>query len=101
MTDVSSRLLERAASPDAFTPPRAPEARAGKIASEELSRWIGPALTALAFAWLFWQPAVSLASEWWNNPDAGHGLLLFPVAIWLAWRAVGIRMHARSSPRDS
>ena len=33
MTDVSSRLLERAASPDAFTPPRAPEARAGKIAS--------------------------------------------------------------------
>jgi exosortase len=87
MTDVSSPLLERAASADAFSPPRAAEARVGKITSSDMSRWIAPALTAATFAWLFWRPAVSLAREWWENPDAGHGLLLFPVAIWLAWRA--------------
>jgi exosortase len=29
---------------------------------------------------------VTLGQDWWSNPDAGHGLLLFPVAIWLAWK---------------
>lgn len=48
------------------------------------------ALTALAFLFLFARPLTLLAHDWWNDPDAGHGLLLFPVAIWLAWRA-GLR----------
>jgi exosortase len=29
---------------------------------------------------------VTLGQDWWSNPDAGHGLLLFPVAVWLAWK---------------
>ncbi len=41
----------------------------------------------LAFVLLFADPARTLARDWWNNPDAGHGLLLFPVSIWLAWKA--------------
>jgi len=46
-----------------------------------------PAAAALiAFVVLFIQPARSLALDWWNNPDAGHGLLLAPLALWLAWR---------------
>ncbi len=46
-----------------------------------------PAVAALvAFVVLFIQPARSLALDWWNNPDAGHGLLLAPLALWLAWR---------------
>jgi exosortase len=46
-----------------------------------------PAAAALvAFVVLFLQPARSLALDWWNNPDAGHGLLLAPLALWLAWR---------------
>jgi exosortase len=44
------------------------------------------AVAAIAFAVLFLQPARSLATEWWNSPDAGHGLLLAPLALWLAWR---------------
>lgn len=24
--------------------------------------------------------------DWWTDPEAGHGLLLAPVALWLAWR---------------
>lgn len=47
-----------------------------------------PALLALgAFLVLFAAPLSTLWRDWWNNPDAGHGLLLVPVAGWLAWRA--------------
>lgn len=44
------------------------------------------AATAIAFVILFAQPMRSLGLEWWNNPEAGHGLLLAPLAGWLAWR---------------
>lgn len=43
-------------------------------------------IAGLAFLLLFAQPVVTLASDWWNDPDAGHGLLLFPIALWLAWK---------------
>ena len=43
-------------------------------------------VTGLAFLVCFWRPMVTLGQDWWSNPDAGHGLLLFPVAIWLAWK---------------
>src|SRR5512139_1760048 len=43
-------------------------------------------LAALAFATVFAKPAVLLARDWWNDPEAGHGLLLAPAAIWLAWK---------------
>ncbi|HZH40450.1 MAG TPA: exosortase [Gemmatimonadales bacterium] len=44
-------------------------------------------LAALLFAVLFAQPFTSLAHDWWSDPDAGHGLLLFPLALWLGWRS--------------
>lgn len=47
------------------------------------------AVSALLFVILFAQPFVSLVDDWWNNPDAGHGLLLAPIAVWLAWRSRG------------
>lgn len=43
-------------------------------------------LAAVAFGVLFSRPAALLARDWWNDPDAGHGLLLAPLAVWLAWR---------------
>ena len=47
-----------------------------------------PVLVAgLAFLVCFWRPIVTLGSDWWSDPDAGHGLLLFPVAVYLAWRS--------------
>jgi exosortase len=48
------------------------------------------AFTALAFFLLFAKPLTLLARDWWSDPEAGHGLLLAPVAIWLAWKA-GLR----------
>lgn len=54
-----------------------------------------PALaTAVFFATLFWRPAIDLAVDWWTIPEAGHGLLLAPVSIWLVWRQ-GVSPDAR------
>lgn len=44
-------------------------------------------LTLLAFVVLFAGPSRGLLRDWWNDPDAGQGLLLFPMAFWLIWRA--------------
>jgi len=46
-----------------------------------------PLVAAAAFALLYWRPALTLVRDWWSDPNAGHGLLLGPVALWLAWRA--------------
>jgi exosortase len=46
-----------------------------------------PAIAAgLAFFVLFWQPLVRLGSDWWTDPESGHGLLLAPIAGYLVWR---------------
>ena len=58
-----------------------PTALAGKTSS--LAPLI---LAAAAFALLFAKPATLLASDWWNDPEAGHGLLLAPLALWLGWK---------------
>jgi exosortase len=50
-------------------------------------------LTAVFFAGLFYQPFITLVQDWWKLPEAGHGLLLAPVALWLAWRS-GVRAGA-------
>ena len=42
--------------------------------------------TVLAFGVLFGEPLRLLASDWWHDPEAGHGLLLVPIALWLAWQ---------------
>ncbi|MBE0591909.1 MAG: exosortase/archaeosortase family protein [Gemmatimonadales bacterium] len=57
-----------------------------------------PAITAgLAFLVLFWQPIWTLGRDWWSDPDAGHGLLLAPLAVYLAWRR-GRAPGAESQP---
>jgi exosortase len=53
-------------------------------------------LSVIAFALLFWQPMWLLVRDWWTLPEAGHGLLLAPVAVWMAWKA-GIRSGAGPS----
>jgi exosortase len=59
----------------------------------------GPVLlAAVAFVALFAGTIRALSSQMWNDPDAGHGLLLVPVALWLAWQA-GIHREARPNVR--
>ncbi len=59
--------------------------------ASRLSPWnfrdLAPAALALvAGVVLFARPAALLGRDWWNDPEAGHGLLLAPLALWLAWR---------------
>jgi len=44
-------------------------------------------VAGLAFFVCFWQPLVTLLRDWLSDPDAGHGLLLFPVAVYLTWKS--------------
>ncbi|HEY9226901.1 MAG TPA: exosortase/archaeosortase family protein [Gemmatimonadaceae bacterium] len=52
------------------------------------------AVTALLFVALFGSVFYELSKDWWSSPEAGHGLLLAPVSIWMAWKR-GIRADAR------
>jgi exosortase len=68
-----------------------PNDRAGrfKLPPLDLSGFKNPPFlfAALAFAILFWSPFTTLLRDWWTDPDAGHGLLLGPVAVYLAWKS--------------
>lgn len=44
------------------------------------------AATAAMFGILFAGPLANTAATWWNDPDSGHGLLLAPLALWLAFK---------------
>ena len=61
-------------------------ARAAADSSPRTPDVIPLLITGALFIWLFAQPATLLARDWWTNPEAGHGLLLAPVAGWLAWK---------------
>jgi exosortase len=65
--------------------------------ANQLIRYAAPLFTAIAFAVLFLHPMTLLVKDWWNDPEAGHGLLLFPIALWLAWRR-GLREDRAPGP---
>lgn len=77
-------------------PPAAAQGRAsvGGIRRLSSDALIPLGITAALFAILFAKPLTLLVHDWWTSPEAGHGLLLAPVAIWLAWRA-GIAPDAK------
>jgi exosortase len=52
------------------------------------------AVTGVAFLLCFTPVIIGLVQAWLNIPDAAHGLLIAPVAVWLAWRT-GIVSNAR------
>ena len=56
------------------------------VAAGSLGQWLPLGAALVAFLLLFFQPLRSLVLDWWNDPEAGHGLLLAPVAGWLAWQ---------------
>lgn len=62
--------------------------------ARDYAPWV---LLAIAFGLLFWRPAMLLGRDWWNDPEAGHGLLLAPVSLWLAWRS-GLLPSRRAAP---
>jgi exosortase len=43
-------------------------------------------VTGIAFLLCFTPAIIDLVQAWLNIPDAAHGLLMAPVALWLVWR---------------
>lgn len=56
------------------------------------------AVATIAFVVLFWAPFTTLLRDWWTDPEAGHGLLLGPIALYLIWKT-GIDPGAKAQPR--
>ena len=71
---------------------------AARARVEVAPRAVAPLVVgAAAFLILFANPLRLLAVDWWTDPDAGHGLLLAPLALWLAWRK-GLVTERRPQP---
>lgn len=83
----AARLLERTTQPPETPPYSASTARSALASVPRATSTPALLVTAAAFAVLFYQPFDSLIKDWWRLPEAQHGLLLGPVAIWLAWRS--------------
>jgi exosortase len=81
-TGISASPTPRTTPSDALSP--AVDGSSGATRAVALLPW---AATAVAFTVLFGKPIYLLARDWWTMPEAGHGLLLAPVAIWMAWRS--------------
>ena len=79
-------VLALATSPSAPADAGAPEMRVVDR-SESWRELLPPVVTGIAFLILFGDPILTLLRDWWSDPEAGHGLLLGPLAIFLAWRS--------------
>lgn len=55
-------------------------------------------ITLGAFFLCFWGAIYDLVRSWFTIPDAEHGLLIAPIAIWLAWRD-GVAKHTNPAPK--
>lgn len=64
---------------------------------EDLLKWAPLWVGGVVFLVLFWTPITTLVRDWIHDPEASHGLLLAPLAVWLAWKA-GIGERARPAP---
>jgi exosortase len=82
-----------APAPATAAAPRVDHAARLAAAARAVATPMGLVTTAL-FAFLYARPAYLLARDWWNNPEAGHGLLLAPLAVWFAYQT-GVRADVK------
>ena len=62
------------------------------------SHFVPLVIGTAGFLVLFWTPFTMLLRDWWNDPEAAHGLLLAPLAIWLVWKK-GVIPRSEAVPR--
>jgi len=65
---------------------RGPSEEPGSPGRLPFRAWLPIGATALTFALLYAIPARTLVRDLWHDPEASHGLLLIPIAFWLAWK---------------
>lgn len=61
--------------------------------------WILKAICITALlCGMYGQVLILLAEEWWTNPAASHGMLIPPIAIWIAWMQRSITFSRPATP---
>ena len=65
------------------------------VARERVTAAAPLALLGAAWLALYWGHLRYLGIAWWTVAEAGHGLLLVPIALYLAWRAGPVPLHTR------
>jgi exosortase len=75
---------------ETHAPPRLrdlPRVIRGKLLAATPAELLLLVVGTAAFLVLYRLPIQTLIRDWWSAPDASHGLLLAPLALFLAWRA--------------
>jgi exosortase len=68
-------------------PVSADSPRWSRLANLPRIELVAAGVTAVLFAVLFSRSLSLLFDAWWNDPNSGHGLLLAPLSIWLAYKS--------------
>src|SRR5260221_10776104 len=63
--------------------------------SNQVLRWAPWCVVGVLLLALYGQVMASLASDWWNDPNASHGLLVPPLTAYIAWKR---RRHTLAVP---
>lgn len=92
-TDAPTGLLTVVATGEA------PTVRGARVRPEAGHARLAAAAALLALIALFHGTATEIARQWWNDPEAGHGLILVPFATYLAWKR-GLDTRASPSVRS-
>lgn len=48
--------------------------------------YLGAIVVLLSILFSYWQTLDALTTQWLNNEDFSHGLLIVPISAWLIWR---------------
>ncbi|MBV9264859.1 MAG: exosortase/archaeosortase family protein, partial [Acidobacteriaceae bacterium] len=63
-----------------------------------LEGYAGPALLLLLGVALYWRVALDLFNDWWTQPNLSQGLVIVPLALFIAWTQRTRVLKTRSSP---
>jgi exosortase len=78
----------------------APDIRKPAVTGEPNPRipWVQIALMTGIIGLLYGWTLVDLASDWWNYPHLTQGLLIPPLAVWIAWLQRGVTFGHPAAP---
>jgi exosortase len=62
------------------------------------SRWWMPAAIGIVVAVLYADVLKLLAEDWWENESYSHGLLVVPLALYIAWKQRAVILSAPKAP---
>ena len=74
------------------------EAAAGTREERSPATVLGVSLVAILLVVLYGSIVVGLANDWWNEPNASHGLLVPPLAAYIAWKRKHLTVAAPVKP---